>query len=115
MFLTQVFLKVNRVLRTSLRALVRLRLMLRHVTLIRSDALQVHVYRLMCIFRHLLKKEHYDMCVPHAAEVIPSGKASHDISERPTIPIYVYFASSNGVAATSTGIISRRSMVLTLT
>jgi hypothetical protein len=78
--------------------------------LICGDALQVRLYRLMYIFRHLLRKEHYDMCVRHAAQVMPSGKASRDISERSTIPVYVYFASSNGVAATSTGIISGRSI-----
>ena len=75
--------------------------------LIRGDALQV--YRLMCIFRHLLK-ERYDTCVPYAAQVMPSGKASVDMSEPSTTPIYVSFASSVGVAPTSTGIISRRSI-----
>jgi len=84
--------------------------------LIRGDGLQVRVYRLMCIFRHLLRKGPHDMCVPHAAQVMLSGKASPAISERPTIPIYVYFAISNGLAAMSTGIISGRSIrVLTLT
>jgi hypothetical protein len=71
---------------------------------IRGDALQV--YRLMCTFRHLLRKEHNDMCVPNATRVMPSGKASGDISEQSTIPIYVSFASLDGVAPTSTGIIS---------
>jgi len=78
--------------------------------LIRGDALQV--YRLMRIFRHLLKKEHYDLHVTNAAQVMPSGKASGDISKRPIILIYVSFASSNGVAATSTGIISGRTIQL---
>jgi hypothetical protein len=77
----------------------------------------MRVYRrLMCIFRHLMRKEQDDMCVSYAlaAEVMPSGKASGDISERPTTPIRVdaSFASSNGVAPTSTGIISGRSILL---
>jgi len=68
------------------------------------DSLQV--YRLKYIFR----VEHYDMGVPNATKFMPSGKASRDISERLIIPIYVSFASSNGFAATSTGIISGRNI-----
>src|ERR1700679_3845365 len=68
--------------------------------LIRGDALQV--YRLMCIFRHLPRKEHHDTCVPYASQVTSSRKASGDISERPTTPIYVSVASSDGGAPTST-------------
>ena len=82
--------------------------------LIRGDALLeacVEVYQLICIFRHLLRKEHYDdTCVPYATQVMSSRKASSDISERSTIPIYVSVVSSNGVGHTSTGIISGRSI-----
>jgi hypothetical protein len=76
--------------------------------LIRGDALQV--YRLMRIFRHLLNKVHSDTHVPYATEVMPSGKAPGDISERSTIPNNVSFASSDGLAPTSTEITSRRSI-----
>lgn len=73
--------------------------------LICGDTLQV--YRLVCVFRCLLTKEHYDMCASYAPQVIASRKAARDILERPTIPVCASFAISNGVAATSTGSISR--------
>jgi len=74
--------------------------------LIRGDVL---LYRLMCIFRYLLRTEYYDTCVPNVTQVMPSGNAPGDISEGSTIQnrVSIYLASLNGLAPTSTGITSR--------
>jgi hypothetical protein len=75
--------------------------------LIRGDALQV--YPLTYMFRNL--KEYDDMCVPNAAQVMPSGKGSGDILKQSTTPNHApSVKSSNGDASMNTGVISRRSI-----
>jgi hypothetical protein len=76
------------------------------------NALQV--YRLMYVFRHLLRKGRYDTCVPYATKVMPSGKAPGHIYERSTIPILndVSFASSLMLAPTSTVATSGRDILV---
>ena len=69
----------------------------------------MQVYRLISIFRYLLRKELDAICVPYATQVMPNSKASDDIFKQSTILNNVSFASLNGDAVMNTGTTSRRS------